>query len=186
MERSKFPYTARSTAKVIRHGVAIDERRAKFRQDLISELKPTREAHYRRRHRYLHLWDQQAGGVEEKKNEGRGRGRRSEDSSTDPLEPVKPSLRVPGFRNSSEVPGGRRGSANGRRRDDGDGDGDSFMTSASQDSLAAMRRDNGIWASDEDSDGEEQDIKEVWFPGCHAVRFSLSLSTQPTTLLNDS
>ena len=40
MERSKFPYTARTTARVIRHAVSIDERRAKFRQDLISEMKP--------------------------------------------------------------------------------------------------------------------------------------------------
>jgi uncharacterized protein (DUF2235 family) len=32
MERSKFPYTARTSAKVIRHAVSIDERRAKFRQ----------------------------------------------------------------------------------------------------------------------------------------------------------
>ncbi|OJJ51689.1 hypothetical protein ASPZODRAFT_148926 [Penicilliopsis zonata CBS 506.65] len=40
MQRSKFPYTARSSAKVIRHAVGIDERRAKFRQDLISEVKP--------------------------------------------------------------------------------------------------------------------------------------------------
>ncbi|BAE57913.1 hypothetical protein F9C07_1289606 [Aspergillus flavus] len=40
MQRSKFPYTARSSAKVIRHAVGIDERRAKFRQDLISEIKP--------------------------------------------------------------------------------------------------------------------------------------------------
>ncbi|EXJ91016.1 hypothetical protein A1O1_04123 [Capronia coronata CBS 617.96] len=35
MARTKFPYTARSSAKVIRHAVSIDERRAKFRQDLI-------------------------------------------------------------------------------------------------------------------------------------------------------
>ena len=35
MERSKFPYTARSSAKVVRHAVSIDERRAKFRQDLM-------------------------------------------------------------------------------------------------------------------------------------------------------
>ncbi|KAF9893022.1 hypothetical protein FE257_012433 [Aspergillus nanangensis] len=40
MQRSKFPYTARSSARVIRHAVGIDERRAKFRQDLISEAKP--------------------------------------------------------------------------------------------------------------------------------------------------
>lgn len=36
MQRSKHPYTARSSAKVIRHAVGIDERRAKFRQDLVS------------------------------------------------------------------------------------------------------------------------------------------------------
>jgi len=35
MQRSKFPYTARSSAKVVRHAVSIDERRAKFRQDLV-------------------------------------------------------------------------------------------------------------------------------------------------------
>ena len=50
MQRSKFPYTARSSAKVIRHAVSIDERRAKFRQDLISETKtsrPNEECHRR-------------------------------------------------------------------------------------------------------------------------------------------
>ncbi|KAG8428364.1 hypothetical protein J3459_003997 [Metarhizium acridum] len=40
MQRSKFPYTARSSAKVIRHAVSIDERRAKFRQDLMYQRKP--------------------------------------------------------------------------------------------------------------------------------------------------
>ncbi|TLD05098.1 uncharacterized protein PgNI_09089 [Pyricularia grisea] len=41
MERhgSKFPYTARTSAKVIRHAVSIDERRAKFRQDLIYQSR---------------------------------------------------------------------------------------------------------------------------------------------------
>lgn len=39
MQRSKFPYTAHSSAKVIRHAVSIDERRAKFRQDLMSGQK---------------------------------------------------------------------------------------------------------------------------------------------------
>lgn len=43
MQRSKFPYTARSSAKVIRHAVSIDERRAKFRQDLISGHQVQRE-----------------------------------------------------------------------------------------------------------------------------------------------
>lgn len=50
MQRSKFPYTARSSAKVIRHAVAINERRAKFRQDLISGTKLSKENHHR------HFW----------------------------------------------------------------------------------------------------------------------------------
>ncbi|KAL2008269.1 hypothetical protein VTN00DRAFT_8251 [Thermoascus crustaceus] len=54
MQRSKFPYTARSSARVIRHAVGIDERRAKFRQDLISEVRPwtstKRRVHHWRRH----------------------------------------------------------------------------------------------------------------------------------------
>jgi len=43
MQRSKFPYTARPSAKVIRHAVSIDERRAKFRQDLLSGSKTKKE-----------------------------------------------------------------------------------------------------------------------------------------------
>lgn len=52
MQRSKFPYTARSSAKVIRHAVSIDERRAKFRSDLISgrEMAKKDKEHHRGRH----------------------------------------------------------------------------------------------------------------------------------------
>lgn len=53
MQRSKFPYTARSSAKVIRHAVAIDERRAKFRQDLMYQGNPKAKNY---RHRYLGEW----------------------------------------------------------------------------------------------------------------------------------
>ncbi|KAF9894175.1 hypothetical protein FE257_009148 [Aspergillus nanangensis] len=37
-----FPFTAKTSARVIRHAVAIDEHRAKFRQDLISDANPNR------------------------------------------------------------------------------------------------------------------------------------------------
>lgn len=50
MQRSKFPYTARSSARVVRHAVAINERRAKFRQDLISEGKVSEKDHHH------HFW----------------------------------------------------------------------------------------------------------------------------------
>lgn len=50
MQRSKFPYTARSSAKVIRHAVSIDERRAKFRQDLMYQSHPK---HKHRHHPHM-------------------------------------------------------------------------------------------------------------------------------------
>lgn len=43
MQRAKFPYAAKSSARVIRHAVSVDERRAKFRQYLISERPPQSE-----------------------------------------------------------------------------------------------------------------------------------------------
>src|ERR1700753_1687415 len=45
MSRTKFPYTARSSARVIRHAVSIGERRAKFRQDLLGEKKHHKDHH---------------------------------------------------------------------------------------------------------------------------------------------
>ncbi|RWA13215.1 hypothetical protein EKO27_g1895 [Xylaria grammica] len=52
MQRSKFPYTAKSSAKVIRHCVSIDERRAKFRQDLMYQKRPA--GHHHHHHNVLH------------------------------------------------------------------------------------------------------------------------------------
>ncbi|KAK8057631.1 hypothetical protein PG996_011568 [Apiospora saccharicola] len=50
MQRSKFPYTAKTNAKVIRHCVSIDERRAKFRQDLIYQGAAEKEKTHKRHH----------------------------------------------------------------------------------------------------------------------------------------
>lgn len=61
MQRSKFPYTARSSAKIIRHAVSIDERRAKFRQDLIGEAKPGEE-----KDDHPHTDDGHPSGIDEK------------------------------------------------------------------------------------------------------------------------
>src|ERR1700712_3882787 len=44
MSRSKFPYTARSSAKFIRNAVASCERRAKFRQALIRRTRERKSA----------------------------------------------------------------------------------------------------------------------------------------------
>lgn len=52
MQRSKFPYTARTSARVVRHAVSIDERRAKFRQDLMYQSAPSAHHHH---HRHRHM-----------------------------------------------------------------------------------------------------------------------------------
>lgn len=54
MQRSRYPYTARSSAKVIRHAVAIDERRAKFRQDLVSGHTHLTPHHRHHLHHHSH------------------------------------------------------------------------------------------------------------------------------------
>ncbi|CAK7275586.1 hypothetical protein SEPCBS57363_006778 [Sporothrix epigloea] len=54
MERSKFPYTARSSAKIIRHAVSIDERRAKFRQDLVYQSSGSSSKKHRDPRQVLH------------------------------------------------------------------------------------------------------------------------------------
>ncbi|KAL8697105.1 MAG: hypothetical protein Q9224_002466 [Gallowayella concinna] len=78
MQRSKFPYTARSTAKVIRHA---HSRRAKFRSDLISDTKASKERarhleqrRHHRRHRGHH---------HEYGNHNRANGDRTEKSDED-------------------------------------------------------------------------------------------------------
>ncbi|RAH63521.1 hypothetical protein BO85DRAFT_360409 [Aspergillus piperis CBS 112811] len=44
-----FPFTAKTSARVIRHAVSIDEHRAKFRQDLISDCNPNRPSTRRKK-----------------------------------------------------------------------------------------------------------------------------------------
>ncbi|TQV91927.1 hypothetical protein V2A60_005978 [Cordyceps javanica] len=54
MQRAKFPYTARTSAEIIRHAVSIDERRAKFRQDLLyQKTHEEKRPHHRRLSEFL-------------------------------------------------------------------------------------------------------------------------------------
>lgn len=157
MERSKFPYTARSSAKVIRHAVSIDERRAKFRQDLMYQShKHHREHHlngmgrmmdnmhekYRHRPR-LETINGKADVVEK---ERRGR-QRSQLGLPEPDQPDKVPYRAPSR---------SRSRATHRTADDG----------ASITSHICPATDYG----DEDfvsEDEAQQDIDEVWFAGGH-------------------
>ncbi|KAF2456700.1 hypothetical protein BDY21DRAFT_392908 [Lineolata rhizophorae] len=190
MQRSKFPYTARSTAKCIRHAVAIDERRAKFRQDLISQMRMApEEAHYRRhllRHHHLlhHSADMINGGhhvphpssvadegqrrhlnastdsrdhaaaVGSEGEDELQRGRRNEPKETGAH--LNPDGVAELFRRGSETAGVRARSPGMSHR----------QSSASLNSMAALRHDGYDDESDEDETA--QDIQEVWFAGCHA------------------
>ena len=164
MQRSKFPYTARSTAKVVRHAVAIDERRAKFRQDLISEVKPTKGIQYH--HRRRQLLDT-FGFVPIEQAEQENRGRPSTDTKGYNPSHKDVTLRPPpeAFRDRSEISGVRSLSPGLPAGKSFEMDRPSTGTSISQASIPAARHHN-----DDEFDGEaEQDIQEVWFAGCHAV-----------------
>lgn len=146
MQRSKFPYTARSSARVIRHAVSIDERRAKFRQDLISQTKPDHAMLYKRHQRRHHMKEFtnsdntiEADGLNEKDTE-QPRGRR------DVLAPPD------NFRNPHETSGVR-----------------SLSPNYSCSNVSVQSTDPIHTQDSWDEDEGEQDIQEVWFPGCHAV-----------------
>jgi hypothetical protein len=147
MQRSKFPYTARSSARVIRHAVSIDERRAKFRQDLISQEKPDNSMLYKRHHRRKHARKHLPGPYthDEDEKSGDERGRRAT---------LAPPER---FRDPHETSGVRNRSADYSQYDG--------SCQSAAESVVSFGIHN-TWTSEEEG---EQDIREVWFPGCHAV-----------------
>jgi uncharacterized protein (DUF2235 family) len=164
LQRSKFPYTARSTAKVIRHAVAIDERRAKFRQDLIGEVRPDKtHHHYRRRH---HLWDKKHGYEDVAPDEILGRGRKLPEAPFEIHNHLAAANGIPTrFRDPSETTGIRSLSPGMNL----DSDQCSMASDMSQDSMNMLQRRNGEFQKlNLDSDDDEQDIQEVWFAGAHA------------------
>ncbi len=167
MERSKFPYTAHSSAKVIRHAVSIDERRAKFRQDLMYQSKrmASHKHHHGRAHQMLHNMHEKyrakpsilgvsttppppslEPAVEETEQQQRGR----QLSHTAQLAPSSAEMQPAPYRAHSRS----RSQATGATGDN-----------ASDISRIAPSDDDGYYCSDEET--EPQDIDEVWFAGGH-------------------
>jgi hypothetical protein len=160
--RHKFPYTARSSARVIRHAVSIDERRAKFRQDLISQDRPNRSNYYKRRRRKPALTTHTLDGLDGK-DDGLLFGDKERGRSPSKPNGRRETLAVPGeTRDYSQASTGTRNVGQAYTGVN------SAATSLSNLSLDAIHY-RGSYDSD---DEEEQNIKEVWFAGCHAVRVS--------------
>jgi len=172
MKRSKFPYTARSSARVIRHAVSIDERRAKFRSDLLSESKMPRPHEQRLQHqrgRKTGPNDNWMTRGEKPKAENRDRFRRKsrirnpiteekyaarqsthEEDHLDPRRSIQVRTQTPSPATS------RNATADASSINSGT-------------SVASFQP--GPHLDDDEDDVDEaaaQDIEEIWFPGCHA------------------
>ncbi|KAL4746447.1 hypothetical protein BDW72DRAFT_197660 [Aspergillus terricola var. indicus] len=172
MKRSKFPYTARTSAKVIRHAVSIDEHRAKFRQDLLSEVKPSRgpgHSGLRRRlkarfaarpHQHHYLYKLQE------------RPMRQEPENEKPRIPGDNSNFKPAMcgllRRTPLHDTNRRNME--RRPESADSQEGPYPIDGTHSGGSTQQYSNASVAPSCDGDGVTtgQDIEEVWFPGCHA------------------
>ncbi|EPE02579.1 short chain dehydrogenase reductase family [Ophiostoma piceae UAMH 11346] len=167
MERSKFPYTARSSAKVIRHAVSIDERRAKFRQDLVYQSHGDSSKKHRDTRQVLH-------DVHEKYRAQRHTLQAAMTSA------ILPSANVKHIQPDEEKHRGRKNSRLSDVTESGDTKSDDIENpapyrphsrSVSRDSDADCVSEfshGGISHESDDDDDVEQDLTEVWFSGDHA------------------
>ena len=172
MRRSKFPYTARSSAKVIRHAVSIDERRAKFRQDLISEDKASKRRHGRLRPKAFHIGSDKESGRGDAPNCSQVTEANSFESTAYRRPSQAPRIALTGASQqifTASLPTNEKLGGNSARSTDNAShlENASIDTDRSQISLHLHTRPQD--ADETDSEGDaEQDIEEVWFPGCHA------------------
>ncbi|KAI0109356.1 hypothetical protein F4776DRAFT_643546 [Hypoxylon sp. NC0597] len=141
MQRSKLPYTARSSAKVIRHCVSIDERRAKFRQDLIYQgVKKGHPGH--QQHRHLHEVIHEKYRARRRVVEG-PTSTKPERGRSETLAPIDERAFRPHSRSRS-------------------------LTRGSMDEASEMADGQSHFIDEDDeSDDDEQDIDEIWFSGGH-------------------
>jgi uncharacterized protein (DUF2235 family) len=227
MQRTKFPYTARSSAKVIRHAVGIDERRAKFRQDLISGPRPQERRNHKHRHHlpknplehhmdrhrdanhHLHIFHQDNKDQKAQKTQDDHPDNvpsiRFNDNSEEEQEggqKAEPEFQEPGWgphTGETYYHSGHHGSHHASQANSRAGSESGTMQphtyrapsprrslavpKASMEDLHSVRSKESCHsaqsnvlsvqipgtANDEDSEDEDdQDIHEIWFPGCHA------------------
>jgi uncharacterized protein (DUF2235 family) len=189
MQRSKFPYTARSSAKTVRHAVAINERRAKFRQDLITGAKLSDEKRHRLFWRHHTTLDEGTTAPVEARKLSRNEAfstppMRAQDAeaqlpdiTVDAASPLQSPTRLP--QNSADQQRGRLSLAQPTTTPSGgDVRGRAFSVAAPvttrstedlRDPSTASHRSQlaSQWRKFSSRD-KKQDIEEIWFPGCHA------------------
>ena len=183
LQRSKFPYTAKSSALVIRHAVSIDERRAKFRQDLVQGSRQKSDAFRTRRARK----DEKAQQRREKKQQQKGSlavpngstfgevGADRKPAHAPPSETNMARYRRPSrAAGRSRSPAARRSHTPSPRRPlDHIEQGERHSVDTDASSPMRTFREQGNDDNDDDDEADEalpQDIMEVWFPGEHSVR----------------
>lgn len=176
MERSKFPYTARTAAKVIRHAVSIDERRAKFRQDLIYQSDNKARKHGQEHHHHHHHdpFGDMIHGVHEKyrhqplaavssdaPNEKSGMNQ-AEDRGRRPSQISKLKVSMPDEMDEQQGdPAPFRGHSRSKSR----ATRHTIETASNHSHVAPF--DDGDDDPFESEDETEQNIDEVWFAGGH-------------------
>ncbi|KAK3984520.1 hypothetical protein QBC44DRAFT_336819 [Cladorrhinum sp. PSN332] len=165
MERSKFPYTARTSAKVIRHAVAIDERRAKFRQDLIYQSNNSKH--------------KQRNSAQQKLHDMHEKYRRKSTVAPGQLAAGRPSTADDrGRRGTLHVPADpepyrRRSHSTKSRQTRMTEHSEAPSTHHDGKSEVSIEPHPHVENADDDSvaeseDEHEQDVDEVWFAGGHA------------------
>ncbi|KAH6971569.1 hypothetical protein BKA56DRAFT_635644 [Ilyonectria sp. MPI-CAGE-AT-0026] len=162
MQRSKFPYTARSSAKVIRHAVSIDERRAKFRQDLMYQAIPTRTE--KRRH-FGEFLDDLRGDLRDVRDVTLGKDSADKDTTGQEERGRRPSYLSPGENKEKEAPDQEPANYAPYRARSKSG---ARTASRQRAEFETMSNISGIPLSDVDPEDDGQDIDEVWFAGGHA------------------
>jgi len=159
MQRSKFPYTARTSAKVIRHAVSIDERRAKFRQDLIYQSdKPKKDkarGQAQQKFHEIHEKYRRRGRDGMKAGQNADRGRHTTLAVPDDPAPYRARSHSTGRRSHQDV------SEKGHIAQDGQSE---YSVGLHPHTDDGEDDDN---SSPESEDEHDQDIDEVWFSGGH-------------------
>ncbi|KAL9103551.1 MAG: hypothetical protein Q9163_001429 [Psora crenata] len=154
--------TARSSAMFIRHAVSIDERRAKFRQDLISESKSARSHSGARHHHHL-LQGRKPYPTDTHRN-ATMTGLKPNPNQVDRFRRPSRVRPISGGKNRSASPQGDMSVGRGRL---GRSDMDAASVHSTPSSLLPQHIQNPE-DSDEENETAKQDIEELWFPGCHA------------------